>query len=369
MESYRLDPDDWDKKADGTPSNRDGTDGQVMIFLPEYWFRVESVGDYKRWLISPVSLPGYIRERPQYISAYEATVHRPTLKLSSVKSLSPDYRGGNNNAAWDAESRTLLGKPATTINRPIFRTYAHNRGPGWEIDNYFAQRTLLRFALVEFATRDSQKPVNAEMVDGLRQGGLGSGVTNLNSPAWSTFNSYNPFIACGQSDSLGNATGDVIYTMPAEYGVLDTYVNRYRGVELPFGHTWKNLDGINVRIYADTEPTPVSEAFITDDPSLWNDTNYTGYTKIGEVPRAGGYIRDMLDGELMSSNTVGAGSGTYWCDYLYTELPASGESLRTVMVGNNALNGSIAGLVSLYSNFIPSTINTTAGTRLCYIPA
>jgi len=296
-------------------------------------------------------------------------VYRPTLKLSSVKSLSPDYRGGDNNAAWDAESRTLLGKPATNINKPNFRTYARNRGPGWEMDNYFAQRTLLRFALIEFATRNSQKPINAELVDGLRQGGLGSGVTNLNGTAWSAFNSQYPFIACGQSDSLGNATGDVVYTMPAEYGVLDTSVNRYRGVELPFGHIWKNLDGANIHTYANTEPTPVSEAFVTDDPSLWNDTNYTGYTKIGEVPRAGGYIRNMLDGELMPVNAVGSGSTTYWCDYVIASLPASGESLYTFMFGGDSASGSLVGLGVSFLNYSPSSLSTATGTRLCYIPA
>jgi hypothetical protein len=368
-ENYKLDPSDWTKKADGTPSNLDGTDGQVMTYLPEYWFKVESVGDIKRWLISAVSLPGYTRERPQYISAYEASLHRPTLRLSSVKNLSADYRGGNNNATWDAESRTLLGKPVTAISRTNFRTYARNRGTGWEIDNYFAQRTLLRFSLIEFATRDSQKAVNAALVDGLRQGALGIGVTNINGTSWSAWNGYYPFIACGLSDSLGNATGDVIYAMPAEYGVLDMYVNRYRGIEMPFGHTWKNLDGINVRIYANTELTPVSEAFVTDDPLLWNDSNYTDYTKIGEVPRADGYIRDMIDGELMPGSVIGAGSTTYWCDYAYTSLPASGESLRAVLLGGGASNGSSAGLGYSYSTNSPSYTSANIGSRLCYIPA
>jgi hypothetical protein len=368
-ENYKLDPADWSKKLDGTASNRDGTDGQVMISLPEYWFKHERIGDTQRWLLSAVETPGFTRNRPQYISAYEASLYRPTNKLSSVKNLSADYRGGNNNAAWDAESRTLIGKPVTAISRTNFRTYARNRGTGWEMDNYFAQRTLLRFSLIEFATRDSQKAVNAALVDGLRQGALGIGVTNINGTSWSAWNSYYPFIACGQSDSLGSATGDVIYAMPAEYGVLDMYVNRYRGIEMPFGHTWKNLDGINVRIYANTELTPVSEAFVTDDPLLWNDSNYTDYTKIGEVPRANEYIRDMIDGELMPGSVIGAGSTTYWCDYAYTSLPASGESLRAVLLGGSAYTGSNAGLGYSASSNSPSDAYAFFGSRLCYIPA
>jgi hypothetical protein len=367
--NYQLDPADWSKKLDGTASNRDGTDGQVMTYLPEYWFKVESVGNTKRWLLSAVALDGFTRNRPQYISAYEAALNRTTSKLASVANLSADYRGGNNNAAWDAESRTLLGKPATSITRTAFRTYARNRGTGWEMDNYLAQRTLLRFFLVEFATRNSQKAVNAALVDGLRQGGLGIGVTNINSTLWSTFNSYYPFIPCGQSDILGNATGDVAYAMPAEYGTLDTYVNRYRGIEMPLGHIWKNLDGVNLRIFADTEATPISAAFISDDPALWNDSNYVGLDNIGNISRSNGYVSGLLDGELLPVNISGGGSTTYWADYFYTSLPSSGESLRTVLLGGAANFGSNAGLGYSYSNGSPSSTSSTIGSRLCYIPS
>jgi len=161
----------------------------------------------------------------------------------------------------------------------------------------------------------------------------------------------------------------VVYTMPAEYGVLDTYVNRYRGIELPFGHVWKITDGINVRIYADIEPTPISEAFITDDPSLWNDTNYIGYTKIGEIPRVTGWISDMIDGELMPSNSVGGGSTTYWCDLLYTmSPPVSGESLRIECFGGSATTGLYVGLGISYLGHFPDDVGSYIGTRLCYIP-
>lgn len=369
-ENYKLDPSDWSKKTDGTASNLDGTDGQVMIYLPEYWFKSEINGDTRRWKISDRDITGFTREKPQYISAYEAALDRVNSKLSSVVNTSADYRGGNNNADWDAESRTLLGRPATSISRTNFRTYARSRGAGWEMGNYFAQRTILRFFVIEFATRNSQKDVNAALdSNGFRQGGLGIGVTNINSTDWNNFNSYYPFVPCGASDELGSSTGDIVFAMPAEYGTLDTYVNRYRGVELPFGHVWKNLDGVNLRIFADGEATPVSEAFIADDPGLWNDSDYDGFAKIGELPRSNGYVAEMLDGELLIANNIGAGSTTYWCDYFYTSLPSSGESLRTVLLGGHAYLGSSAGLGYSNSYPSPSASSSSFGSRLCYIPA
>jgi len=129
------------------------------------------------------------------------------------------------------------------------------------------------------------------------------------------------------------------------------------------------MDGINIRIYADIEATPVSEAFITDDPALWNDADYTGFEKIGEVPRTSGYIQDLIDGELMPVSNVGAGSATYWCDYEYTSSPASGESLRTVLLCGTASSGSTAGLGYSTSTTSPSYTSTSIGSRLCYIPA
>lgn len=38
--NYYLNPTDWTKKMDGTPSVRDGSDGQVMIEVPTYYRNV-----------------------------------------------------------------------------------------------------------------------------------------------------------------------------------------------------------------------------------------------------------------------------------------------------------------------------------------
>lgn len=35
--NYYLNPDDWSKKEDGTPSVLDGTDGTVRVEVPRFW--------------------------------------------------------------------------------------------------------------------------------------------------------------------------------------------------------------------------------------------------------------------------------------------------------------------------------------------
>ena len=65
---------------------------------------------------------------------------------------------------------------------------------------------------------------------------------------------------------------------------------------------------------------------------------------------------------------VGGGSTTYWADYHYTNIPASGTVLRGVLFGGNANNGALAGFGYAYSLYAPSSTAVTVGSRLCFIP-
>ncbi len=369
-ENYRLNASDWSKKLTGGDSDLSGTDGQVMICIPQHYVKFESENDIRRIKISEYPLSGFTLIPKQYVSAYEASLQRSTLKLSSVKNIDADYRGGNNNATNDANDATLLGMPATSISRTSFRTYARNRGAGWQMYNYQAHKTLLYLFAIEYATLNSQKAVISALDgNGYKQGGLGDGVTNINSALWNTWKASYPFISCGASDSLASGTGEVTYDLPAGYGAaLTTHINRYRGVELPFGHIWKNCDGINIRIGANSDGDPTSKVYLADSADDWNDNNYTNYDVVGEIPRTNGYIKEMIYNEMLPL-LIGGGSTTYWCDYFYASLPASGESLRTVLFGGAAADGSYAGLGYSFSAGVPSYSSANIGSRLCYIPA
>lgn len=202
--------------------------------------------------------------------------------------------------------------------------------------------------------------------------GIGPGVTTVES-GWSGYNSYNPFVPCGHTDSLGNKTGYVNYDMMNEAGEVQRTVQvpRYRGVENPFGHVWAWTDGVNVRV-SPTEKNGgdnLSKVFVTEDPNLFNDTNYEGYKYVGNEARTEGYIKSVLFGEggEIMAETVGGGSTTYFCDYDYIAIPTV-EALRGVLFGGIAFSGGPAGLV--YSNSVnaPSFAIATCGSRLCFIP-
>lgn len=365
-----LNPASWE----GQP--RDGSRGQVMVELPAHYRKFETEGTIRRVKISELPLPGYHLVPKQYVSAYEATVQRSTTKLCSVANSDADYRGGNNTSSYDGTYRSLLGRPATSISRTNFRAYARKRNTTtteWNCMTYDIQKELYWLFVIEYATLNSQADYNAAKdANGYMQGGLGDGVTTLS--GWGEFNGYNPIIPCGHTDSLGNASGIVAYTVKDSANAdLKTFnVPRYRGVENPFGHIWQWTDGVNVRI----SPTSanggddLSKTFICSDPALFTDSSYNGYSHVGNEARAEGYAKSHIFGEYgeIIPDAVGGGSTTYMCDYHYTNIPTS-EALRGVLFGGSAHSGAYAGFGSASSYNAPSYTYAYLGSRLCFIPA
>ena len=378
-EVYKLDPNDSTKKEDGTPAVLDGTDGQVMVYIPVFYARFESKGYRRRVKLSDHYKPGFIKMGGCYISAYEATVDRTIstlIKLASVVNTTADFRGGNNNAEWDGTYRSLLGMPTTATSLTNFRTYARNRkadNTEWNCMDYHAYKALYWLYVVEYANRNCQLDFNDALTsEGFRQGGLGAGVTNINGTKWNTFNGYYPFIKCGYTNSLGNKTGVVAYTMPDEYDAktpLTTYVPSYRGVENPFGHIWKCTDGLHIKIQSE-EAGGRSILYAADDPASYQDSNYDGYEEISDIARTEGYVKDILfdDGDMLPTVTTGSSSTKDFSDYFYTNVPASGETLRVVLFGGYARNGAASGFAYAYAADAPSYTNAYIGSRLCFIP-
>ena len=73
-------------------------------------------------------------------------------------------------------------------------------------------------------------------------------------------------------------------------------------------------------------------------------------------------------GENMPTE-VGAGSTTYFADYFYTNIPASGVAQRGVLFGGYAYNGANAGLSYASSSNAATDTIASFGSRLCFIPA
>ena len=366
QEVMELPYDDW------TTAARDGSLGQVMVRVPEHWMKFDGTrasNTINRVWLSASPKSGFIHIPTYYVGAYEAALQRSTSKLASVVNDTADYRGGNNASSWDATYRSLLGMPATNISLTDFRSYARNRNSGdtrWNAYPYFLHRDLYWLFAVEYASFNSQAAFTAvKTQEGYAQGGLGDGVTTWTDSAWNSHNSYNPIVPCGVTDSLGNSSGTVNYSVKdSSNNVLITFaVPRYRGIENIFGHIWKWSDGALI-----DGTSSINAVYTCDRPALFNSTSYSNYKSIGNEVRSNGYVKKIIfgnDGDIFPTQ-VGGSASTWYYDYHYTNT--SSNSLRGCLLGGSVSLGSRSGLGCVYADLVPSGSGLRIGSRLCFFP-
>lgn len=364
-----LNATDSTKKPDGSAADLSGAAGQVMVEIPEYYRRFTQEGNISTVLFSLINFNGATRVPKKYVSAFKATVQRSTSKLSSVVNTTTDYRGGGNNASLDAAANTNLGKPATDISRINFKNYANNRGANWTDMDYQVRKDIYWLITTEYGTRQHQTAFNAAMTaEGYRQGGLGTGPTDIVGSEWGTFNGYYPIFNCGTTLSAGNAsvnTAIILNDFPSAGLTRNTQTNSYRGVENFFGDIWEWTDGVNIKTN-----NGISKIYVKNDKSLSNDTDYFNYRFVGNMPSADGYISKVVfgsEGDILPKEVTGASATTFFSDYYYQNNPAT-ETLRGLLFGGHALDGAGAGSAGSTSNYVPAGANTNIGSRLCFLP-
>lgn len=334
----------------------DGTRGQVMVEVPDtYWRFVDNVASGsirdRMALVSLEPFDGAYKVPKFYVGAYEASLDANS-KLCSVSGV----------------------LPKTSYSMTNFRTAARRRNSAantkWNILPYLQRKTLFWLYMIEYANRNSQDGVNtARDANGFRQGGLGIGVSNVSN--WSDYNGYNPFVVCGTSNELGDDSGEV-KKAASEYvnnsvtlttGDGYVHVNRWRGIEMPFGHIWEFTDGIRVN----AESASVRKVYVSEDPAQFaaGDSSISGWSNIGNEATEG-WAKTLIfgvKGEIIASE-VGGSSGSYWFDYHYT----GNTGIRALLFGGDASGGAGDGLAYSDSSDAPSRSTASVGSRLCFIP-
>lgn len=361
-----LKADDWTKWEDGTTSSQDssGVGVEAFVEIPEHYRLLIATPDNTVEIrMSEYNLPGYTKVEKKYIGAYEGSVN---LDSSSHNNL---LRTQVRNAA-----------PLVSKTRTEFQTMArnNNRTNNWNIYTYDAHRDLTWLFVVEYATLNSQKAFNANLTaEGYHQGGLGEGVTTgavkaNGADVWS-------FVPCGTTNSLGNGTGIIEYTHTntnaegASTGTKVVNVPRYRGIENPFGHVWKNVIDV---VVAGTD----NSVYICEDYTKFG-TFEGGDNPTAEQLIAAGYeLQDFKEStitsqyvkKLVNNNQAdlfptvvgnGASSTTYYCDYHWTNAIATP---RTLLIGGRSGSGSAAGLFYLSSDYGLGLFSANVGTRITF---
>lgn len=359
-----LKADDWTKWEDGTVIAQDSSQilPEMMVEIPEHYRLLVATPDNTVEVrMSEYNLPGYTKVEKKYIGAYEGTTSE-TL---------PNLLRSINNTKY---------KPKVSTTRNQFQVFAreNSRTNNWNIYTYGAHRDLTWLFVVEYATLNSQKAFNANLTaEGYHQGGLGEGVTTgsvkINgADTWS-------FVPCGTTNSLGNGTGIIKYTHTntnaegASTGTKVVNVPRYRGIENPFGHVWRNVIDV---VVAGTD----NSVYICKDYTKFS-TFEGGANPTAEQLIAAGYeLQDFKEStitgqyvkKLVNNNQAdlfptvvgnGASATTYYCDYYWTNTTATP---RTLLIGGGSGHGSNAGLFCLASSFGLSASIASVGTRITF---
>lgn len=359
-----LKADDWTKWEDGTVIAQDSSQisPEMMVEIPEHYRLLVATPDNTVEVrISEYNLPGYTKVEKKYIGAYEGMTSE-TL---------PNLLRSINNTKY---------KPKVSTTRNQFQVFAreNSRTNNWNIYTYGAHRDLTWLFVVEYATLNSQKAFNTNLTtEGYHQGGLGDGVTT-GTVTVNGATTYS-FVPCGTTNSLGNGTGIIEYTHTntnaegTSTGTKTVNVPRYRGIENPFGHVWKNVIDV---VVAGTD----NSVYICKDYTKFG-TFEGGTNPTAEQLIAAGYeLQDFKEStitsqyvkKLVNNNQAdlfpaivgnGASSTTYYCDYHWTSAIATP---RALLIGGRSDYGSYAGLFDLASSHGLGASAADVGTRITF---
>jgi hypothetical protein len=320
----------------------DGTDGQVMVEIPAFYYRYAYSGTTHTWEISLHPLSGFSLH-PAFIKNDEFVPYR--------------YIGAYEGIGWDASVGAYIdcgteyannwsGTTIDTVNdklgsvsgkasmmdetRAEFRSIAANRGTGWRQQDYDLVSAIQLLYLIEYADWNSQSMI-------------GMGRTELSGGSWIK-DSY--IGVTGKSNADGNGTNSVAGNTNAAYMT-------YRGVENFFGNVWKWVDGFNINN---------NIPYVSNKDTDFADGTATNYTALGiTLPNTNNYqktLEQQSRGFLPAS--VGGASNTYITDYYYQS-----SGWRVAMLGGCADSGAYAG-VACWSLSSSSTIDYVGiAARLC----
>ncbi|MDD2192397.1 MAG: hypothetical protein PHO12_07630, partial [Bacteroidales bacterium] len=399
-------------KEDGiTPSVLDGTDGDVMTEIPEMYVYEYTEGNYEYTYLSEFPLPNFKRIPKTYHGRYEGSYDTTTNQLRSV--INPNIR---------------TGLPATGQSVFYYNSGAiKDRNLDWSPDRLLSHYVRALLFRVHYATYDSQAPYNSALTpEGYLQGGLGIGVTDINSTKWSKYNGYNPFIPCGYTAELGNKTGVKDFYMPFEYDGYNTTAEDntqyYKGVynastaynvnelvadmedsvigkgdgklykcilNAPAGTELTNTTYFALQTRTKTEANRFlveipfghiwkhtidaiieitgdgtsTKCYVYDNPAHFTSTKTVNARFLCDMPSASGYIK-LFNNYTIVPYSIGGSSGAWGYDYFYW-VTGVDETLRGFLFGGAAYRGSSAGLGCSDSNYSPTYASTDFGVRLC----
>ena len=307
---YYLHPTDSTKKADGTAAIIDGSDGNVMVEIPKFWYKYEHVSGVHKWSISDSNYGPDYEVHPAFIRGGVEKDYR----------YYPAYEGFNLGGKLISGSGRI---PTVSQTRAQFRTLAAANGTGWSQIDWNLLVAVQLLYLTEYANFNSQAMIG-------RGNDTGSDYT----------------MTTGGSNSIGNASS------PSTNN--DTWMS-YRGIENWYASMFKFIDGVNVQ---------ERKYFINSNPVTFADGVFTGdYVDSGITSVASsGYVSNLVPNKKgFVASAVAGSDSTYIPDYFYQ---TAGNMV--VIFGSSAGYGLFAGGFCLRAIDAASYAAGTVGSGVSY---
>lgn len=358
---YYLDAGNSALKEDGvTASKLDGTDGQVMVEIPKFYYKYERFGNKHRRWISPTKRSGFelhpafrkgsTEYDHRYIGAYPGVL-RDVSALIYANGL---YETGLTCNFDSAEKKIIVTNGATKpfarleVGDKITISGSDSNNGNFTVTSKVSDLIITVSEAIVDGSADSgitittQKDFTATTGDKLasisgkapityitraqarqlaKNRGAGwhqfdfnliSAVQLLYLTEYADFNSQamisagntkfaswnlsTDVQATGKSNADGNGSGGQSTTN----GASSDYVS-YRGIEDIFGNIWQFIDGINIRNYDPLGGTNyASYAFLCGNPTNFADDTLSNYELVpnGTLSEADGYISALIATKL-----------------------------------------------------------------------
>ena len=328
--NYYLDPNDWSKKADGTPSKLDGTDGTVRVEIPTFyyksWMDNNKANPTRKVMVSPEKIDDSWHEFTGILlDAYYTTLDQTnpdSPRAVSVINTTPEFRGGTyRNSVGDKFDALLekdpritdLGKAITDLTVVEMSNFAKN-ADAENINYEIYKMVVFWMPAIEYATFNIFKDFTSDKTaEGYAKGGLGQGCINANWVTNLVYNRLGTRTPNGFTNEFGNGSGaKLLYTSgevihnstdpsatTTKTAQADLWVNRYRGIENIWGDTGYLLEGIlaGSAVKVTNKPENYSNSAATYDKVL------VGMQPSMEVP----FAVDFNLGDSCEINGSGAG--------------------------------------------------------------
>ena len=327
--NYYLNPNNWNEKYGiDEASNLTGADGDVMIEIPKFAYKIKTAGNT---ITVSVSTDDDIIENDSDYT-YDAFSRLEEGDLEYF------YKGAfKGSLDGDGKLRSLPGfLPANNKNIGKFREAAQLNGAHYQQSTYAQLKALQCLYLIKYGDRNGQNAVGRGVVST-----SAAYVTGYNTTSLDSISSENSTLTSGMTfGTTANSTTHM----------------RLFGIEDFWGCIWEWVDGLT---------TDASWNIITSWNSFSNEgiTATTVSTASGLTANSNGYIKDVAGNTaagFMPVLMAGGSSSTYWADYGY--LYAS----RVLYFGGVWSNRDVAGPFALYAHTTASNAYATIGARLSY---